>query len=135
MAQAIRRCSYCKSLYPARRSNRKTCSDECRVKLAVQKDQERRTSIVNDIAAERAGVAVIDVTTEKALVRSRRVLPAPAINREPRRRCEACGRRVRLVYSAVGAVWLRPHLHNGQLCEGSRNVIQYPNEKEVEYEC
>jgi hypothetical protein len=53
---------------------------------------------------------------------------------EPRRKCPECLRRVRLVNSVAGAVWLRPHRINGELCPGSRTVVCYPKEKEVAHD-
>jgi len=63
MAQAMRRCSICGTLFPAGRRNRKTCSDECRVKLAVMHDKERQLQIGLAAAVKAAG----GVTPEKKI--------------------------------------------------------------------
>jgi len=135
MAQAMRRCSICKTLFPAGRRNRKTCSDECRVKLAVKHDQERQLQIVSSAAVKAnkpesiCGIRTqVDTSNQLALIRSLRVIQRP-INHEPRRKCPVCCQFVRLVNSVAGAVWLRPHKLNGHPCDGSRAVVCYPNER------
>ena len=135
MAQAMRRCSVCRTLYPVGRRNRKTCSDECRVKLAVMHDQERQAAIRQSTAARQLTLVpmkTINIPAAAALVRSLRVVQRPIVGHEPRRKCEVCLQRVRLINSVAGAVWLRQHKHNGQICDGSRSVVCYPYEREAE---
>jgi predicted nucleic acid-binding Zn ribbon protein len=136
MAQAMRRCSVCRTLYPVGRRNRKTCSDKCRVTLAVMHDRERQAAILaaskKATAKPDGSVSQSDITARSAIARSLRVVQRPVAGNEPRRKCEVCCQRVRLINSVAGAVWLRQHQHNGQICDGSRAVVCYPYEREAE---
>jgi len=111
---------------------RKTCGKKCQVELMRQQGlaqaQPKRPCEAKLKAQENIESRLV---AEKAVAVQihRRVYST-----EPRRKCPECLRRVRLVNSVAGAVWLRPHEINGGLCPGSRLVVAYPREKEVAHD-
>jgi hypothetical protein len=108
---------------------RKTCSKRC---LAELKRRNGLAASPPKRPCERKLVAQENI--ESRLIAEKAVavrIRERVYSGEPRRKCPECLRRVRLVNSVAGAVWLRPHKINGELCPGSRLVVSYPREKEV----
>lgn len=96
---------------------RVTCGDDCHRDLAIRNASE---------VAVRRELELAEAQQRKQQLR---VGSQFARDVEPRRKCPCCGQRVRLFRSVSGAIWLRAHKINGEVCEGSRSVVSYPNER------
>lgn len=100
---------------------RVTCDERCHRELMVRN----------------ANLAAVKREQEAAEVEQRRqqlrvVGGRYATDAEPRRKCPCCGQRVRLFRSVSGAIWLRAHKSGEEMCDGSRFVVSYPNERKAE---
>jgi hypothetical protein len=97
---------------------RVTCSRECHKALAIKAATQQRI--------EQMELATL---AEQRNQFADRPVRSYVQDREPRRQCPDCLRRVRLINSVAGAVWLRRHRdHAGNECTGSRLVVCYPME-------
>jgi hypothetical protein len=124
-----KKCEVCKRKMKvfAFSNRRKTCSPECHSKLA--KREAVKASDRKRIATDPTPEQIKEATKHALAFRA----ALQASDGVPSKKCPCCLRPVRLVNYVAGIVWLRVHRnHTGSICDGSRHVVSYPNERLVE---